>query len=337
MSRIDEALQRSLRPAPPLEKGEPRPVDRTPENTTETFKSPWAFTGGESASPVLPVSPPGVAAPVREDTRLERAEPPAAPRDPATMHVLDRAPSTPAIPVTDKAFRSLRGEWTERLALPATEHTALAEQYRHLAASLHHAQIERGIKSILVVSALPGEGKTLTAANVALTLSESYHRKVILIDADLRRPSLHDVFQVPNVSGLSDGLKAQAAERLSLLQVGRLLTLLPAGRPDPDPMASLTSKRMKNVLGEAVAAFDWVVVDTPPIALLPDANLLAGMVDAAILVVRSSVTPYAVIERAINVFGRERILGVVLNGAERQPLAHDYYHYHYSAEGQRAR
>ena len=77
---------------------------------------------------------------------------------------------------------------------------ASREQYRRLAATLHHAQAEHGLKVVMVASAVPGEGKTLTATNLALTLSESYQRRVLLIDADLRRPSLHDDVQVPNTA-----------------------------------------------------------------------------------------------------------------------------------------
>jgi capsular exopolysaccharide synthesis family protein len=146
---------------------------------------------------------------------------------------------------------------------------------------------------------------------------------VLLIDADLRHPSLHDVFQVPNASGLGDGLKADADAKLSLIQISPYLVLLPAGRPDPDPMAGLISERMHRVVGEARARFDWVIVDTPPIGLLSDARLLAGMVDVALLVVGAGETPCLLIQKAIEAVGREKILGVVLNRAEEgQAYAH---------------
>src|SRR5205809_576306 len=115
------------------------------------------------------------------------------------------------------------------------------EQYRRLAAALHHTQLERDTKVLMITSASPGEGKTLTATNLALTLSESYRRNVLLIDADLRRPSIHQMFQLPNVLGLSDGLHSMTEEKLSLIQVSDTLTVLLAGRPDPDPISGLTS------------------------------------------------------------------------------------------------
>jgi capsular exopolysaccharide synthesis family protein len=181
--------------------------------------------------------------------------------------------------------------------------------------------VDRSIRVVMIASALPGEGKTLTATNLALTLSESYRRRVLLIDADLRRPSQHDVFQVPNVSGLSDGLAAEAEHKLSLVQISPLLSLLTAGRPEPDPMGALTSERMRRVINEAAAAFDWVILDTPPVGLLTDANLLAAMVDVAVIVVRAGLTPVAAVQRATEAIGRERVLGIVLNGVDDQTLS----------------
>jgi capsular exopolysaccharide synthesis family protein len=217
----------------------------------------------------------------------------------------------------------------ERLALPSNTNTGLVEQFRKLAATLHHAQTATGIRTVMVTSAVAGEGKTLTATNLALTLAESFRRNVLLVDADLRRPALHDVFQVPNVSGLSDGLKSATEGKLSLIQISPLLTLLTAGRPDADPMHSLISDRMKRVIEEARAKFDWVILDTPPVGLLTDANLLAAMVDTALLVVRASTAPHHYIERASEIIGRDRIIGIVLNAVPPDSIGSpdDYYHY----------
>ena len=113
-------------------------------------------------------------------------------------------------------FRGFNESLSGRIVSTPAAPPVLAERFRRLAASLHHAQLVDGLRTVMVTSADPGDGKTLTSANLALTLSESYRRQVLLIDADLRRPSLHDVFNVPNVSGLNDGLKApqrRAAER----------------------------------------------------------------------------------------------------------------------------
>ena len=99
-------------------------------------------------------------------------------------------------------------------------------------------------------------------------------------------------------------------------QVSTRLAVLPAGRPSADPMAGLTSERMKRLLDEARQSFDWVILDTPPVMLLPDAHLMASMVDGAVLVVRAGSTPHELVRRAAEAIGRSRILGVVLNRAE---------------------
>ena len=180
----------------------------------------------------------------------------------------------------------------------------------------------------MICSALGGEGKSLTATNLALTLSESYRRRVLLVDADLRRPSLSQVFELPETAGLSDGLLAGDDRRLPVVQLSSYLTLLPAGRPMPDPMASLSSNRMRHIVGEARDSFDWVIIDTPPIAVLTDASLLGAMVDAAILVVRAGQTPLAAVKKALQTVGRGRVMGVVLNRVKHEAHpASDYAYY----------
>jgi capsular exopolysaccharide synthesis family protein len=209
----------------------------------------------------------------------------------------------------------------------------MVEQYRHLAAALHQAQQASGVKSVMVTSALPSEGKTLTAANVALTLSESYQRRVLVIDADLRRPRMHELFALPGGQGLSDSLSGSRGGRLPVHQVTPNLWVLSAGHAVVDPMSSLVSPAMKQLLEDATASFDWVVVDTPPIAILTDANLLAGMIDTTLLVVSAQSTPYPMVQRAAQALGTNRILGVVLNRAEHAALPSNYSYYGRPAAG----
>jgi protein-tyrosine kinase len=215
----------------------------------------------------------------------------------------------------------------EKLAVNAIDPTS-TEQYRRLAARLHLAQTQHGTRIVMVTSAMPGEGKTLTATNLALTLAESYKRQVLLIDADLRRPWVHEMFQLPNLTGLNDGLQGDDDRKVPLLRLTDNLTVLTAGRPDSDPMSVLTSQRMKRVLVEASARFDMVIIDTPPVALLTDAHLLASLVDAVLLVVQAGRTRLPAIKTAVEAVGRDRILGVVLNRAD-DALAHDAYHNYY--------
>jgi protein-tyrosine kinase len=203
------------------------------------------------------------------------------------------------------------------------------EQYRRLAAVLHQAQVDRGIKTLMIASAFSGEGKSLTSANLALTLSESFRRRVLLVDADLRRPNLHDVFQIPNLEGLSDGLKSKTVRKMPLVEITSTLALLPGGRPDPDPVGGLTSERMKHVLQQASGRFDWVILDTPPVVLLPDGNLLAAMIDTVLMVVAAGRTPCGAVERAVAAIGRDRIIGTVLNFVDTKGVTPEMQGYDY--------
>ncbi len=209
----------------------------------------------------------------------------------------------------------------------------LIEQYRRLGAALHHHQLHTGARTLMVTSAAASEGKTLTATNLALTLSHSYQRRVLLIDADLRRPSVHEILRLPNSVGLSDSLRHPERALARYHTITPTLSVFSAGRPDSDPMAGLVSETMNKILMEATQQFDWVIVDTPPVALLPDANLLAAMIDTALLVIGANATPYPLIRRAVEAIGEQRILGVVLNRMATADIvaAYNYYGYGYGA------
>jgi capsular exopolysaccharide synthesis family protein len=209
------------------------------------------------------------------------------------------------------------------------------EQYRKLAASLHQAQAERGLKVVLITSASPGEGKSLTATNLALTLSESYQRSVLLIDGDLHRPSLHAFFGAANVDGLSDGLTGASVSSLKVIQVSPRLSLLPSGRSLADPTTAISSPQMHEVVDGARAAYDWTIIDTPPVGLLSYAKLLADMVDGVVLVLEAGVTSYLDAQRAIDAVGRERVTGVVMNRMAGQSGDAKYYHSYYAKAGAR--
>ncbi|HJZ75331.1 MAG TPA: CpsD/CapB family tyrosine-protein kinase [Vicinamibacterales bacterium] len=208
---------------------------------------------------------------------------------------------------------------------------ASREQYRQLAATLHNAQTASGLKAIMIASAVAGEGKTLTAANLALTFAEAYERSVLLVDADLRRPSLHRLFSTggPLPSAATAGSWTWAQH---VREVTPRLAILTRERPSSAPMADLTSGRMRQLIQEARTAVDWIVVDTPPIALLPDASLLISAVDGAVIVVKAGSTPLELVRRAVEAIAPAKRLGVVLNAATRYAREARYgYDQYYSA------
>lgn len=241
------------------------------------------------------------------------------------LHVLpadhreERAPWSPSNP----GFES-------KLVLGHRIPQVAVERYRRLAAVLHDFRLQHGLTRLMVSSALPREGKTLTAVNLALTLSESYHQKVLLIDADLRRPSIHEVLGIPNRSGLSD-LVLTGGKVGRAVEVSRCLHVLTAGHPQANPLAMLTSERVSMLVEEAAKEFDWVLLDTPPIGLLPDAQLVARLSEGVIFVIAAGVTPYQVIRKSIDQIGKDRIVGTVLNRVKAENLPNEAYGGYYTS------
>ncbi|MGQ0734875.1 MAG: CpsD/CapB family tyrosine-protein kinase [Acidobacteriota bacterium] len=290
MSRIDEALRRAAEGQASHTGSTPEPVGGS--DVEELAQEPF---------------------PIEIAGRLrKRSHTAAGARSPE-----DRTPPAPDTPEPSPLRERIDSRLEEKVVADNKMERVPREQYRRLAAMLHDAQSNSGLSVIMIASSVPGEGKTLTAANLALTLSESYLNRVLLIDADLRKPALHQVFQLETATGLLDGLQhGEADVKLVLRSVSPTLWILPAGRPTEDPMAALTSDRMRQLLNEAKEAFDWVIIDTPPLLMLPDAHLLASMVDGAILLVKAGSTPHALVKRAADIIGRNRITGVVLNQAD---------------------
>jgi protein-tyrosine kinase len=363
MSRIDEALRRSRTPAtgaPATQKAWATEQDAPQEGGAE---SPWSFDKTEAApvsgrpapgadpdnmgtAPLFGPRPvpdaPGTAdqlrvAPNRRASGSSTGSPAGSSANASASSIASVRREAPSSSVPDlnaddgaPVFGGFERGIEERVIVSKAMPPVSVEQYRRLAATLHHAQADRGIKRVMITSAVTGEGKSLTATNLALTLSQSYRRRVLLIDADLRRPSMHRIFQVQNVFGLTEGLKARDERQLAIVEISEYLSLLTAGRPDPDPMSGLTSDRMRRILNEASSKFDWIVIDTPPVALLPDANLLAAMVDVAVLVVGATRTPYDLVQRAVESIGRDKIMGIVLNRVEDTGFTGDpHYHSYY--------
>lgn len=255
----------------------------------------------------------------------------------STSRLDERARPKPRVPPTPRA-----DEGAPSYAVPSALEGKLVvsrditpvtvEQYRRLAAVLHDLQAQGGLKTVMVSSAAPGEGKTLTIANLALTLSESYHQRVLLIDADLRHPSLHNLFGIPNDVGLADGVRS-GGKPVPPVEISPWLSVLTAGRPVASPLALLTSDHVRTVIAEAAARVDWVLLDTPPVGLLPDAQLVARLSDGVLFVIAAGATPYSLAQRCIAELGADRIVGTVLNRVEQRMFGtSDYYHPYFGGQ-----
>ena len=204
------------------------------------------------------------------------------------------------------------------------------EQYRRLAAVLDEEQAEdRQLTTVVVTSAVPGEGKTLTVINLALTLSESYARRVLVIDADFRAPSVHTALGIANERGLSDAL-GDADIDLPIRQVTPGFGVMTAGRHASNPLAGFSSSRMDEILRDAAARFDWVLLDTSPVGIVPDAQVLARLVGGVVLVIGAGSTPAAAVERAVaELGGPDAIIGTVLNRIDERRIPDAGYYGRY--------
>lgn len=206
------------------------------------------------------------------------------------------------------------------------------EAYRSLRTNIQFAAVEDAPRSFLLTSSGPGEGKSLTVANLAIALAQMRGR-VLLVDSDLRRPVLHHLFGVPRETGLTDVLVGSLAWREAVCATGvPNLDLLPSGHLPPNPPDLLGSTRMKSLIQEATAQYDMVLLDSPPALPFADASTLASIVDGVFLLVRVGVTtPEAVLRtKSMLEAVRGRILGAVLNGASLEEgfgLSR-YYSYH---------
>jgi len=203
-----------------------------------------------------------------------------------------------------------------------TRQDYVSNAYFRLAAQLHQLQQTRKLTTVMIASALPGEGKSLTAAILARALSEAYGKRVVLIDADLRRPSIHSLFGLPCSPGLNDCLTGHMPVRP--VRLSNTLCVVPAGSPESNPLERMSSSAMRDMLSEQAQRSDWVVIDVPPLAACPDAGLLATLVDGVVVVVRAGKTPLAAVESTIAAIGRERIVGVVLNRSSSKALRYGY-------------
>ena len=219
----------------------------------------------------------------------------------------------------------------QRLVTAIDEADPVLDQLRSLATSLHQARTARDLKVIAVTSSVSGEGKTLLSANLALTLSRSYMRQVLLIDADLRRPSLHRLFGIPSQDGIRSALEAVVeGSPVAVQEVAPRLSLLPGGKPVRDPISVLASDAMQRLMTAAMATFDWVVVDTPPVGMLPDVGLLSSFSDAVLLVVEAGRVRYDLVQRTVESIGADRIFGVVLNKIPEHEIVAAYGQHYYT-------
>jgi succinoglycan biosynthesis transport protein ExoP len=218
------------------------------------------------------------------------------------------------------------GQLNPLLVAALDPHAVAAEQYRTLRTRLMRMENGHARRVLLVTSPGSGDGKSVTAANLALTMAQEFNRRVVLVDADLRRPNAHALLGLPQGPGLADVLRGDVSLEDVLVELPDYrLSFVPAGLAPDRPAELLGSTAMRRTIDALRSRFDRVLVDVPPVLPLADVGVLSPFSDGAVMVVRAGVTPKPQIERALAAFDTDRVVGLVLNGAGGgEPVAAAY-------------
>lgn len=209
--------------------------------------------------------------------------------------------------------------------------SSVSEQYRTLRTNIQFASVDRKVKTIMITSATPGDGKSTTAANLGIVLAQQ-QKKVLLIDADLRKPTTHFTFQVPNLVGLTNVLTRQVTLEEAISETNiPYLDLLTSGPLPPNPSELVGSNAMKKFVEEINTYYDYIVFDTPPVNAVTDPQVLSQLCDGVILVARSGKTEQEAVKKAVDSLRKvdANILGSVLNAQNKSDSNYYYYYGEY--------
>jgi len=270
---------------------------------------------------------------------------PAVIADPETPLPLQAAPSFPAalaVPSAAKPeatnaqvdqfsqFQSLRVlvPLQSRLVCVTDKESLAAEKFRFLAVRLRQLRQSRPLKKVLITSAIPQEGKTMVAANLACTLARRGRQRTLLVEGDLRRPSLSQMFGLSKIPGICEWLQGESGAMTSIYHLeGPGLWILPAGSTPRNPLELMQSGRLSALMDQLTAWFDWIVVDSPPILPLADTSVWMRLADGLLLVTRQGTSEKKQLQRGLEAIDQSKLIGALLNCSPN--TAHSDYYYHY--------
>jgi capsular exopolysaccharide synthesis family protein len=211
-----------------------------------------------------------------------------------------------------------------------------SEQFRTLRSRLYQMRNNQPLRTLLVTSSIPAEGKTFVTNNLAQAIIRQADRRAVIIDADLRRSRLHVPLGAPSNPGLTDYLRG-TADLVSIIQQGQQANLcfIPGGDEVTNPSELIANGRMKVLLDHLTRIFDWIILDSPPCLPVADASMLADLCDGVLLVTRAGVTPATTAQRACQELHGRNVVGIVLNAMQDSHTYHsDYYYYGYGESKQ---
>jgi capsular exopolysaccharide synthesis family protein len=302
MSRIFDALQRSGVERSGVE------YDDAMSVVTEVFEAPSSELWSEHAIadqaaplPAVPLPVAMLAAPTQEAETKDAALPA------EFSSVVSANPSSRLVYFTDP-------------------NGLAAEKFRFLGVRLRQLQQKRVLKKVLITSTIPQEGKSVVAANLACTLARRGQQKTLLLDGDLRRPSLAKLFGLGAMPGVSEWLQREGEPTRCIYQLeGTRLWILPAGNSPQNALELMQSGKLSALMEKLTDWFDWVVIDSPPVLPLGDTSMWMRVADGALLVARQGVTERKLLKKGLEALDPAKLLGTVLNGSTK--TAHSDYYY----------
>jgi capsular exopolysaccharide synthesis family protein len=285
MSQIFDALQRSEAERPGFDSLEEPTTFSVATDLLEVAERKRRGIGGDAADAVRPIS----------------------------SNLLEQFPSLPvSIPPNS------------RLVSVGEEESLGAEKFRFLAVRLRQLRQTRPLKKVLITSTIPQEGKSTVAANLACTLARRKQHKTLLLEGDLRRPTVAQKFGLGKVPGLSEWFRGET-ESMNIYRLEALgLWVLPAGSAPENPLELMQSGKLSPLMDQLTEWFDWIIIDSPPVLPLADTSIWARLSDGILLVTRKSITEKQQLQRGLEALERSKLLGALVNGST--DAAHsDYY------------
>lgn len=205
-----------------------------------------------------------------------------------------------------------------------------AEKFRFLGVRLRQLRQSRPLKKVLITSTIPGEGKSMVAANLACTLARRTHQKTLLLDGDLRRPSQAQLFGLGKVPGMCEWLQAERGPINNIYHLeGTGLWILPAGSTPRNPLELMQSGGLSALMDQLTTWFDWIVIDSPPMLPLADTSVWMRSADGILLVTRQGITEKQQLQRGLEAIEQSKLIGALLNCSTT--TAHNNYYYHYGS------
>jgi len=227
-------------------------------------------------------------------------------------------------------FQSLRVmvPLQSRLVCVTDKESLAAEKFRFLAVRLRQMQQTRPLKRVLITSSVPQEGKSTVAANLACTLARRARQRTLLLDGDLRRPSLSNLFGLGKIPGICEWLQGDSGPAESIYYLEEAgLWILPAGSTPRNALELMQSGRLSAMMDQLTSWFDWIVIDTPPVLPLADTSVWMRLADGVILVTRQGTSEKGQLQRGLEAIERTKLIGALLNCSLN--ASHNDYYYHY--------